>query len=214
MAAAKTATLHDLAGEIQRQVIRAKSELDDVRRRLDTLRSERETILSAPMHHTDLASELQRHIEAKAKEAAHFLRASITELRDKSSRYATLSPDEQANFAPFDSRWTPELLAVLTDPETAAARIMAVVGDLDTEGEGLPLEQRRAKVGDLDKQIAAAVETESALVESLAAAGISIPVENPPEAEPQPNEVRVINGKRLKWVTYGHGFGWMPAEAA
>ena len=176
MAAAKTATLHDLAGEIQRQVIRAKSELDDVRRRLDTLRSERETILSAPMHRDDLASELQRHIEAKARESAWFLRQHVQELRDRSAAMATTSPDEQAVYHPFDKAWLPEIVALLADPETAAKRILAVVGDdLDaTVPEGLPIAERRAAVAALDASIAAAEEHEASLTEGLAAAGISM----------------------------------------
>jgi hypothetical protein len=179
--ASKTATteapsLRDLSQEVQRAAIRARAELADVRSRLSDLRSEREQLLSAPMHHTDLASELQRHIEAKARESAWFLRQHVQELRDRSAAMATTSPDEQAVYHPFDKAWLPEIVALLADPETAAKRILAVVGDdLDaTVPEGLPIAERRAAVAALDASIAAAEEHEASLTEGLAAAGISL----------------------------------------
>lgn len=221
MPAAKTATteapsLHDLAGEIQRATIRARAELDDVRRRLADLRGEREAILNAPLAACDLASEIVRHIQKKSHEAHDFLRLTLQEMRDRSGSLATTAPETMATYDPFDKRWLPQVCALLADPEAAALRVLQAVGELDgTIPEGLPLERRREAVTALDQKIAAAVETESALVESLAAAGIQIPVENAPEPEPQPGERRVIGGKLQEWVTFtGRDYGWWPVEQA
>ena len=212
---APSPSLHDLAGEIQRQVIRARSELDDARRRLDELHSEREMILSAPMHSSDILSELERHLRIKAREASQYLRETITEMRDRSAGHVTVSPDTVACFAPLEKSTLPEVLAVLTDPADAARRLLVAAGELPGVEEGMPLIERRVAVAKLDEQIAAAVETESALVESLAAAGIRIAMPTDPIPDPEPGERRMIGGKLQEWGTYtGTSYGWVPVEEA
>ena len=212
MAAAKTATLHDLAGEIQRQVIRAKSELDDVRRRLDTLRTERETILNKPLASSDLEAEIARHLTKKGAEALDYLKGYAEEIRGKTAAMATIAPEQMAIFDPFDRSYLVEVVAFLSDPQAAAARIVQAVGTLPGADEGLPLEQRRAAVRELDEKIAAAVATEDGIVASLAAAGVQVPSEHAPVPDPVPGERRMIDGKLQQWVSFtgGRNYGWYP----
>jgi hypothetical protein len=221
MAAAKTAvatteapSLRDLAGEIQRATIRARAELDDVRRRLSELRTERESILAAPMHSSDIQPELERHLRRKAAEASEYLQSVLGEMRDRSAGLASLEPESVANFSPLDKAVLPEVIAALLDPADAARRLMAAAGALPGVTEGLPLDQRREVVAALDAKIDAAVQTESNLVESLRAAGVSVPVENAPVAEPAPGERRLIDGRMQQWVSFnGRGdFGWWPVD--
>lgn len=217
---AKTATteapsLRDLSREVERAAIKARAELDDIRRRLADLRAERELLLSAPLHSSDLAPELERHLRIKAAEAAQYLRETLAEMRDKTAGHVTVTPDTVASYAPLDKAWLPEVIAVLVDPADAARRLLAAAGELPGVTEGLPLEQRRVKVADLDKQIAADAETEAALVESLQAAGIQIPAEHAPEPEPVPGERRMIGGRTQEWGTFnGRDYGWWPVDQA
>ncbi|NCA72739.1 MAG: hypothetical protein EOM91_22315 [Sphingobacteriia bacterium] len=217
MGAAKTTeapSLRDLSQEIQKASIKARAELDDVRRRLASLRGEREGVLSQPLHRDDIAPQLEEHLRRKAAEAAEYLRASITEMRDKSAGYATLSPDSVANYAPLDKAWLPEIIAVLVDPADAAKRLLDAAGELPGVVEGLPLEQRREAVRALDQKIAAAVETETALAESLRAAGIQVPVEGAPDPDPIPGERRMVEGKLQEWTSFtgGRNYGWWPVD--
>jgi hypothetical protein len=213
--ASKTATptLHDLAGEIQRATAKARAELDDVRRRLADLRSEREAILNKPLAACDLLPELERHMRIKAREAVDYLRETLAEMRNRTAGHVTVSPDTVASFAPLDKARLPEAIAVLIDPADAARRLLAAAGELPGDPEGLPLEQRRKVVADLDQKIQAAESHEAELVAGLQAAGIKLPMPNDPIPEPRPGDEKTIAGDLHRWVSYTGipgTYGWMP----
>lgn len=218
MAAAKTATetpsLRDLSAEIQRASIRAKAELHEARARLGELRSQREQLLSAPLHRDDLQSELARHVEKKGSEAIDFLRQTVQEMRDRTGSLATTAPETMATYDPYAKAWLPEVCALLADPEAVAQRILQAVGELDnTVPEGLPLVERRKVVADLDQKIQAAESYESELIQGLQAAGIKLPMPTDPVPEPQPGDEKVIAGDLHRWVSYtgrAGSYGWMP----
>ena len=207
------ANLHSLAAEVQKAAIRARADLDDCRRRLGELRTERETILNKPLASSDLEAEIERHLTKKGAEALDYLKGYAEEIRGKTAAMATIAPEQMAIFDPFDRSYLVEVVAFLADPEAAAKRIVQAVGDLDSKvPEGLPLEQRSAAVADLDARIAAAVATEDSIVASLAAAGIQVPSEHAPVPDPVPGERRMIDGKLQQWVSFtgGRNYGWYP----
>jgi hypothetical protein len=217
MPAAKTAAepaLRDLAAEIQRQVSRAQGELADCRRRLGELRSQREQLLSAPLHRDDLAPELKRHIEKHAIDAIDVLRLSVQELRDRTGPVATTAPETVAVYSPFERKTLPEVLALVLDADIVVERILQSIGELDGKiPAGLPLTERRAAVADLDKQIAAAAETESGLIQGLQAAGVKAAMPGDPAPEPVPGERRMIDGRLQEWATFtGRDYGWWPVS--
>jgi hypothetical protein len=179
MAAAKNAetpSLRDLSREVEKAAIKARAELDDCRARLGEMRGQREQLLAAPLHHTDMADELARHLKAQGREVLHYLRGQLTEMRNKSASMAVTAPDQQAIYSPIDKARAADLLPILLDPEESARRLLAAVGDLPTEGEGLPLEQRREAVAALDQKIQAAEQHEGELIAGLTAAGINLPI--------------------------------------
>jgi hypothetical protein len=219
--AAKTASaepaLRDLAAEISRAGARAQNELADCRARLAEFRGQRELLLAAPLHHSDLESELVRHIEKKGKEALDFLRLTVEEMRQRTGPLATTAPEQMATFDPFDKGTLPEIVAFLSDARAVAQRILQAVGaDLDSKvPEGLPLVERRERVAALDQKIAAAEQHEADLIQGLQAAGIRVAMPNDPPAEPQSGDEKVIGGVPCRWVSYTGipgTFGWLATD--
>jgi hypothetical protein len=210
----ETPTLRDLAGEVARAVAKTQAELADARARLAEFRGQRELLLAAPLHSDDLVPELARHVAKTARESHEFLLLNLQEMRNKTGSMATTAPDSVASFAPFGRDFLPEVVAFLADPEAVAQRIVATVGaDLsDRIPEGLPLAERRAVVAELDAKIAAAEQTEAALIAGLQSAGIAVSMPTDPIPEPKPGDEKIINGEPCRWVSYTGipgTFGWM-----
>lgn len=215
MAATKTEPkLQDIARDLQRQAIRAQHELAECRARISEAQAQKELLLAAPLHSSDVQNELARHLAKQAGEAAQYLRGAIGEMIQKSGRFATLAPEDQASFSPIEKSWLVELVALLSgDPQEAAARMIDAAGPISVEGEGLPLTDRREVARQLDAKIDAAQQHEVALIDGLRAAGINVPAVAPVVSDPEPGEEREIDGVPSRWVSfsgYAGTYGWWP----
>jgi hypothetical protein len=136
-------------------------------------------------------------------------------MRQRTGALATIAPADIAPFSPFERSVLPEVVAFLADPQAVAQRILQAV-DLDaTVAEGLPLDQRREAVRELDQKIAAAESHEASLIAGLAAAGIAVSMPTDPIPEPQAGDEKTINGELCRWVSYTGipgTYGWMAVD--
>jgi hypothetical protein len=212
-APAEAPTLRDLAGEVARAVAKTQAELADARARLAEFRGQREQALAAPLAACDVASQLKLHIEKHSKDATDYLRLTIQEMRDRTAGIATVAPETMAVYSPFERGTLPEVLALVLDTDAVVERVLAAVGALDEKiPEGLPLAERRAVVAELDAKIAAAEQTEAALIAGLQSAGIAVSMPTDPVPEPKPGDEKIINGEPCRWVSYtgiAGTYGWM-----
>ncbi|MFE8034573.1 hypothetical protein [Thiohalocapsa marina] len=172
---AKKTDLRAAVGGLASAVQQSRARLAELRTHIAALEDERAAILSAPLHNSDMASELARHLQRQAADTRHELRILLGEMRNKATTAATLTPDESPVFSPIESRNVAGMVAILSDPAEAAARLLAAAGELPQDRqEGLPLAERRAAVAEIDAQLETARAEADELAGALSAAGVDV----------------------------------------
>ena len=153
------ANVKDLAA-LARQAAKVKAELASERGalniRLAELRYERQGLLRQPLNRTDLEDALRADLEAAAELALRDgdMERTLAECRDRPAARIDNAAD-RALYLPIPSRITPEHLVLYFGPDRILEALQPALARLTFDGAGPALAERRARLVEIDREIAA-----------------------------------------------------------
>jgi len=163
----------------------AAAQVRKLRANIAELQAEREAVARAPAHRSDLKTIYERWFEACTADFRTSFKAHLAQIGQHPERaLETCRKDNIWNRslavvalvapmqAPGPKTMDVALSALLAAPMKEA--LFRLIDDLAADGEGLPLDQRRAKLAQLDAQIEKLVKQERDLLADARAAGITI----------------------------------------
>ncbi len=149
-----TKKLTKLAVEAQRLKLAMKLELEKVSLRIDALNQERKTLSEAPLNKADLRDALAHDIAQRAAEAAPEVLYLIQDARTRCGTRVT-DPDDNANYSPVPAKPSRELLALLLGPDLILSALAPLIDKIDFKDSGLPINERRGRIAEIDKELTA-----------------------------------------------------------
>lgn len=196
--AASPSSLANMAREVQAQIASARDRLNETRSRLDSVLSERERILSAPTAVEDVRPILVANIRRRAIEAQAEVDQLLKELRTHAASAETAHGADAALYGVPSGKVSWDMLLCLLDPELVADRILASASVEPSSDAGLPVEQRREKIAELDRQAELLRDEIAELTKALEAAGVTVDTPAKPAPTIEDDWIQTTHGPRRR----------------